>query len=533
MKKKYIALKNFALATLLISSFIACDKNFANLDSDIINHDNAVHFNTDSTFFDAVTFNKKLDPVQTNGLPVNLLGIYNDPLYGTTTANVVTQITPSVFGSTFGENAVLDSVVLTIPYFSTSLEVADSGETLYKLDSVYGSAPIKLSIYESNYFLRDYDPNSSIGTGQKYYSDGSTGEDQISDSQLEGSLLFETDDFTPSEKEIQLLDSVGGTISTRLAPSFRVKLDSLFWQQKILDKGGEPELSNANNFKNYFRGLYFKAESTSSDGNTTLLNFADTNANITLYYSYDSTVEGEGRLSTTYILTFSGNRVNLLSPITFSIPGGDEVNGDEKLYLKGGQGSLAVINLFDGTIVDPDTGLEVPQLEYFKAKKGKWLINEANLVFYVDQDLVGDLKEPDRIFLYDIDNGTPLEDFSLDLDNTTTPINSKITHLGRLERVDGDPNGLGIKYRLKITQHISNILLNDSTNVRLGLAVSANVNLEGSSSQPSVLTSDTLVNKVPISSIVTPEGTVLYGNNTTNEDKKVYLEIFYTEPKNN
>jgi hypothetical protein len=59
------------------------------------------------------------------------------------------------------------------------------------------------------------------------------------------------------------------------------------------------------------------------------------------------------------------------------------------------------------------------------------------------------------------------------------------------------------------------------------------VNLEGSYSQPKVLTSDDLVNKVPISSVLTPKGTVLFGNNTSDEGKKVSLEIFYTEPKNN
>ena len=517
--------------TLMISSFIACDKDFANIDSDIINNDNATHFNTNSLRFNVVAYNKKLDPVQTNGLPINLLGIYDDPLYGTSTANVVTQISPSAFGSSFGENAALDSVVMTIPYFSTSLEVNEDGETIYELDSVFGSEPIKLSIYESNYFLRDYDPNEETGTPQKYYSDGSTGIDQISTSQLEGNLLYETDDFVPSEKEIQLLDSVGD-ISTRLAPSFRIKLDSLYWQQKILNKGGETELSNINNFKNYFRGLYFKTESTSSEGNAILLNFADTDANITLYYSYESSVEGEARLSTTYVLSFSGNRVNLMSPLTFPIPNGNEVSGDEKLYLKGGQGSLAVVNLFDGSIQDPDTGLDVPQLEYFKSKKGKWLINEANLVFYVDQSSVENLNEPDRIYLYDLDNGQPLEDYSLDIDNTSSPVNSKINHLGKLERVDDEPDGLGIKYRMKITEHIKNILLNDSTNVKLGLAVSANVNLEGTYSQRAVLTSDNLVNKVPISSIITPKGTVLFGNNTAVEGKKVSLEIFYTEPNN-
>ncbi|HKK12462.1 MAG TPA: hypothetical protein VJ945_06495, partial [Flavobacteriaceae bacterium] len=66
MKKKLFALKNFAIITVLLSSFVACDKDFASIDSDIINNDNASHFNTDAMRFNVVTYNKKLDPVQTN-----------------------------------------------------------------------------------------------------------------------------------------------------------------------------------------------------------------------------------------------------------------------------------------------------------------------------------------------------------------------------------------------------------------------------------------------------------------------------------
>ena len=531
MKNKHIALKYFAIIIFLTGFFIACDKDYVSLDSDIINNDNAIHFNSDAMKFDVVTFNKKLDPVQTNNLPINLLGIYNNPLYGATVGNVVTKLTPSSYSPTFGENVVLDSVILTIPYFSTSLETNEDGDSTYKLDSVFGTAPIKLSIYENNYFLRDYDPNSEIGTAQKYYANGSTGSDIISPTQLEGRFLMDTTDFFPSNAEIKLFDSIG-TI-TRLTPSLRLRMDKAYWQEKILDKEGEPELSNANNFNNYFRGIYFKAEAIGLEGNAALMNFSNTNANITMYYTRDSSSEVGARVSNTYTLTFTDKTVNFLSDLDYQIPTGDETQGDEKLYLKGAQGALAVIDLFNGTIQDPDTGLDVSQLEYFKSKKGKWLINEANIVFYVDQTTVDGIHEPDRLYLYNLEEGTPLVDYYSDAENNIAPVNSKINHLGRLERVDDELDGKGIRYKMKITRHINNILLNDSTNVKLGLAVCANVNIEGFNTQPSILTTDELVNKVPISSIVTPEGTVLYGNNTAIDEKKVYLEIYYTESKNN
>ncbi len=64
------------------------------------------------------------------------------------------------------------------------------------------------------------------------------------------------------------------------------------------------------------------------------------------------------------------------------------------------------------------------------------------------------------------------------------------------------------------------------------MSVSGNINIESNLSQFSILSNSETFDKIPGSSIITPRGTVLFGNNTLNEDKKVYLEIFYTEPNN-
>jgi hypothetical protein len=165
--------------------------------------------------------------------------------------------------------------------------------------------------------------------------------------------------------------------------------------------------------------------------------------------------------------------------------------------------------------------------------RSKRLVNEANLVFHVDQDFV-DGEEPDRIFIYDLNNNSPLIDYFLDpTSNNFNPLETKILHLGALERTDDEPDGEGIKYRLKITEHINNLLVRDSTNVKLGLAVSGNLNIENENNQYDIITDETnILDRLPISSIISPRGTVLFGNNTTDPDKKVQLEIFYTEPNN-
>ena len=75
MKYPKIALKNFAMMAILISLFIACDKDFASVESDIVNNENATNFDTDSRVYDLISFTKALPPVQTNNLPITIFHI--------------------------------------------------------------------------------------------------------------------------------------------------------------------------------------------------------------------------------------------------------------------------------------------------------------------------------------------------------------------------------------------------------------------------------------------------------------------------
>ncbi|MGJ8591222.1 MAG: DUF4270 domain-containing protein [Aquaticitalea sp.] len=549
MNKIKFALKNGAILALLIGSFVACDKDYATIGSDIIGGNN---FDVESTKeYSVVAYTNPLTPlksVQTNGLPINYLGAYNDETYGLTTASFVSQMGIS-YEPDFGDDVKMDSVVLTIPYFSTRTSITDEGETIYSLDSIFGDGRINIELFENKFFLNTVDPNSEFDMPLAYYSNMSTANNTISTALLEGepiplaaSDVNSLTNFKPSADEIQLWDT-DDEITERLTPSLRVKLDTTYFRSKIIDmQANDPTvLSNANNFNNYFRGIYFKTTAIDNDGSLALLNFSSTAANITIYYTKESTTSGADRVESTYAMTFSGNKVNFLTnQFDFTIPQGDPITGDPRLYLKGGEGSVAVIDLFKGETNEDGFSPEFMDFKNAfvdtdadgKFVKAKRLINEANLVFFVDQNMV-EGNEPDRIFLYDLTNNEPLVDFIYDVANTTSPNSSIVNHLGVLEREGDVSTGDGIKYKIRITEHIKNLLLRDSTNVKLGLSVSANVNLESGLNQLKVRTADTdIVNKVPVSSILSPRGTILYGNNTVDEQKKLYLEIFYTEPNN-
>lgn len=583
MKKNKIALQVISFG-LIVLSFIACDSDFASLKSDVLNSDVATNFDISSTNeYNVTAYTKPLGPVQTNRPDLSslssltTLGIYDDA-YGRTTSSFVTQLIPSTYNPTFGDEARVDSVVVTIPYFSTVTGTDDDGNTTYSLDSVISKGDnynnIKLRVFENKYFIRNFDPSGSFNEGQAYFSDRTSTSEMISNTALEGSELtfvnydnltgsimtvvdneIDINDKGYSLKDVNNLDDNGDkTLLSNESPGIRIMLEPSFWEDKILAKEGDAVLSNANNFTEYFRGLYFKAEAVDDDGSFLLLNIGSTNnANITIYYSKltaSDTDDATLRDNNTYVLNFGSNKINFLdNDFTFPINDGDEINGDSRIYLKGGEGATAGIKLFDG--FDAEVGMSVfdkfrndfVNLDNNKFESSKRLVNEANLVFYVDReqlDLLNDSpdNEPQRLYLYDAQNKTPLVDYYLDATNTNLPSFSKTNHLGSLQRVEDETDAdyeKGIKYKLRITEHINNLLLRDSTNVELGLAVSLNVNIEDptvSISQNKVKTDDDLGLAVPISSVLTPRGTILYGTRVSDEDssKRVYLEIYYTEP---
>ncbi|MDO6760499.1 DUF4270 domain-containing protein [Tamlana sp. 2_MG-2023] len=569
MKKTINSLQFPVVFLLLVSAFIACDKDYSVIESDVLGDENA-DFDTKDSLWSVTAYNKKLDSLQINNLGTtssaatagNLLGVFNDPSYGLTTASIVSQIAPTSFSPEFGENPVIDSVVLNIPYYNTVVSYDEDNIPEYKLDSLFGNSntPIELTVYRSNYYLRDFDPNNPENNIQNYYSNGSS----PVNSALNGSSVIKFDDhiddlttpiyhnsaFIPSKKVI--ITTVGegdDEVATNSTPALREKLDEKYWKEVIIDKEGDPVLSSESNFKNYFRGLYFKAEATASDGSMILLNIAATTANITIHYT--SGADGS-RVQDTYVMNFSGNILNtFINDYTIPLTDGDKTLGDDKLYLKGVEGSMAVVELFSGKVdCDGDGILDLEAIDCFKQRyrqlddngdyikdpitnrfQLKKLINEAQLVLTEEDNLpdggMEDYHTYDRIYAYNIKSNATTLDYSIDpTTNTTDPLNSKIISLGQR-------NDKGV-FKIRLTQHLNNILFTDSiaenTPTTIGLVLSNNVNYTGNAE---ILDSGDDVTAVPRASILSPRGTIIYGSsqNVADAEKRLQLKIFSSEAK--
>jgi len=510
--------KILIVATVLF--LYSCDKDYNSIGDGLIG-DN--HFDFEKYTSNVLAYNQKVGPVQSNGLAVNALGIYDNPAFGTTTANFATQVTLDAVNPTIGKNPVIESVVLTIPYFSTLKSTDSNGNGTYELDSIYGPATgkIKLSVYESGYFMRNLDPNGGFQETQKYYTNQNADFNSVKiGARLNNALSVAQNDefvFSPAEDK-STVTTDGKDVVTRVAPGMRLDLNAAYFKTKIIDAAATGNLVTNDVFKNYFRGLYFKVEKSGSNpSNMALLDFKK--GKITIKYKEDTSDSDNTRVDKSIVLSLSGNTVSLLedSNLTPAYTNAtaaaniDKTLGDERLYVKGGEGSMAILEVFTA--------------DQLKAiRENGWLINEANLVFHVDAAALGSAEKPNRIYVYDLNNNRPLIDYYNDGTAGTTDKDNKLVFSGILNKTKTDDN----TYKVRITNHVRSLIKNaDSTNVKLGVVITEDINTTNSYK---LRTSNSTISQLPQAAVMSPLGTVFYGSKATvAEDKRLKLEIYYTK----
>ena len=555
---KYFA---FAMFSLFL---ISCDKDFNSIGSYIIGGENYDFMPGQS--FTVKAYNQKVTALQTNNLPINQLGITNNSLFGKTVANFATQLSLVTTAPTFGENIEIDSVVLNIPYFSKEIKRESGGYIKYKLDSIYTTdpissvdtnyKPINLKIFRTDYQLNDYDPNN-LEVAQKYYSDqDGLFSSRIASIQLNNSAnLSQNENFVPDsrqQKRFKIKSEKNTTnpnfyimehtrleeIDKRAAPAMRLSLDKDYFKNFIMEAPAS-KLINNNIFKSYFGSLYFQVEDA-DQGSLMSLDFAK--GSITIYYKEDLIVTktvnnvttniGNDRPLKEFTMAMSGISVNLFNktdaPGYTTAINAAHGSGHPNLYLKGGEGSTAIVEIFNNDPLNPN------ELQNLKDKKV--LVNDASLYLTVNQGLMNQKYEPLRIYLFDIDNNKVIYDYNFD--NSVVGSNPKRNKImfGGLIKDGKNDDGEDIRmYRIRITEHVNRILKGDQGNVRLGLVVTENINNPSYGYLKTPISSGNYggnpkeLKTLPVGSICSPLGTVLYGTNAGVNSIK--FKITYTEPK--
>lgn len=594
--------KKIAVLFLVFSMvFISCDQDFNTIGSDLVGDE---HFDFDTYNVALKAYSVRTGEVQTNNLPINPLGFYNNPFFGETKANFVTDLALNTVQPNFGTAVVVDDVTLYIPFYSTVKTTNEDGSREFTLDSIYSKteagkiSKMKLNVFENGYYLSPFEGPNQDETA-KYYSDMNTvidaqkrGADASGNSISvasggtrlnNGSNVAENDEFFFNKSEIVIyktkLNTVSGNVEfvdandafttdpseyvvkERLSPGIYLHLNKDFFKKKIIESAGD-NLFNNNNFRQYFKGLYFQMEQIAGEeGAMAMLNFNVAKLNID-YHSIDtgSTIPTVKTFLIGMGLNSGGNTVSLQD---FAYSGAYDTGltssssnptfgSDSNLFLKGGKGSVVYMDVFgDADVLGDDgqpyinpltlqPGNGVPdELDQLRLKG--WLINDAYLEFYIDKTAMAgnsEFQEAERLYLFDATNHKPLADYYFDSTTSSNSKQNKLIHGGIIERDDTGSNK-GVKYKIRITQHINNLInssnVNVNKNVKLGLCVTENIGLIGNYfyKSPITFSSGPDIKFFPVTSIIAQQGTVLYGTNPASPadaDKKLKLTIHFTKP---
>ena len=529
--------------------YTSCDKDFNSLGSDLVGEDymgvgkHLVNTGIQSGYF-------KTGAVATNGLTINNLGVFENPIVGTSEYHFATQVSLENYGLTIGDTPVIDSVYLYLPYFSTLQSAQANGQNVYTLDSIAGSGFFDLKVFESNYYMAASDPNTADGVRRYYSNDKQNFDNNIGSAILNSSSnTAQNTNFKFSNEEIyvfkrnengELLNADNSIIAETapfeqkvvietFKPGMWLDLDKSYFQTKILNAAAS-DLANQQNFINYFRGLYFNVtKNTASAGVLGTLDF--TKGYIQINYKFK---DSNGDLIREKVkINLAGQSASLIENNYNMLP----QNAADKLVVAGGgkgssptstDGYIAYIDLFGA-----DAGNGIPyEIDYLKNQN--WLINEANVTIYVDRSAVGANAnyEPQRLFLYDINNNSVIEDYLLDTStNTTDAKRNKGIYNGILVKKDGQ----GLYYKFRITEYVKSLIsaqtpMSDSKHkYRLGLSVTESITL-GTFNYLLDNLNPLSVSQIPTASVMSSAGTVLHGANASDPEKKIKFEVYYTNP---
>ena len=413
----------------------------------------------------------------------------------------------------------------------------DSENSVYDIDSIYGNrnSEFTLQVHELTYYLNDYDPLTNFQSSQIYYSNRDYyTEGFVGATLFDGRIKLNFDEirFYYNEDDPDTPDIDETTqVENRLTPRLRIPLDPNFFQEKLIDLEGTESLLSEISYQKDMRGLIIRAENFSDDLYMLLdiqnaeikisYEFKDNNTQGTLEDLTDDTIE---ILERNFSLGLGGAFLNVLnnevfeSSINKRIADSKNNIPTDKLFIQSSR-LHGKIRLFSNE--DPNVNEQLNSI-----RDENLLVNQANLIFHVDPETPVEQYNAQRLYLFNLNNGAPIIDYFSDGSTSNFGTNAnKGVFGGKLEL---DENGNPSQYKFNITNHISNIIRNDSLNYDLGMTVTANIDT------PSIIRAinqdEDQEIRYPLASTLNPLGTVLIGSHpdSLQFDKRVRLELIYS-----
>jgi len=410
-----ITRKALLLSVIFSITLVSCKKD-GELFPEFNDENLTIHF-TDT--FNILTSIIKDDSIRTDFSGANLLGIYHDSIMGVAASSIYTEITLAGANVNFGDNALVDSVVLSMKYLETT--------------SFYGNVfnPMSIEVLRL----------SEKFTKSEYYSN-----EDLSSSGFPTPLATLT--YTPFMNDS--VDVIQNGDTTRQAPHLRILLDNAFGQE-ILDAGknGNTIVNNAA-LKDIVNGLHI---TTSSNVNNTTLNKGegsiisfDMNSSlstVTVFYRND---QGPGK-SYSFIINSESKKFNRFSH--------NYTNTDVEKHLTGVgfDSTVTYVQAMSGV----KTKLNIPDIKNLN-KDGKIIINKAELIFSINDGSNTTLKAIPNLSLTGI-NASGEAIFLIDFFEGST-------YFG------GSYNETSKTYTFNIARHLQDLINNDKTDYGLYLVAS-------------------------------------------------------------
>ena len=386
-----------------------------------------------------------------------------------------------------------------------------------------------MKVNELTYYLSSLDPNNNFESIQQFYSDTNYYDQGFYSTELfneEIGLNFEELRFNyieddPLTEEVE--DST--TVQYRFSPRIRVELEPSFFQKNIINAEGSSKLKNLDNFQNHIKGIIISAENFTDDLYL-LLNFNAAGIKINYDYDYyegyetsDAADDEILKKSTSYDIALGGIIINSLEKsgydpiISDAIFQSNSGTPQDNLIIQGGQ-FYSKIDLFDSSNLNDND-------ELLQLRNKNWLINEASLVFYVDPNQPLQVNEniyPERLYLYNLDSGLPINDFLIDNTINTLSTNAGKKVFGGMLEYDSENKPW--RYKFRITDHINKIIRKDSVNSSLALISGANIS--ALAIKKAVNSKDQQI-KLPATGILNPFGIKLIGSHPEEDYKRTRI----------
>ena len=240
----YLALM---IGTLALA-FASCKKSPETIGNNLISDNNYIGvYHTDTT---KIICHSYFDSIATSHATSALLGATKDPVFGQTEAGFYTQFRPSVAGQSFGNNPVMDSLVLQLC-----------------ISGYYGDTTLMQTVHA--YVLTD-----SLMVDSTYYSYSSVATENIDHANSHHFCphprtkvhIIGTDTVTQPVIRVPLSQELGNYLMT---------LDTTAYSR--------PDL-----FKQHFKGLYLTCEPVSMNGAISYINLTNNTYSLLQLYYHDA-----------------------------------------------------------------------------------------------------------------------------------------------------------------------------------------------------------------------------------------------------